>query len=65
VQDDRVELVVTSDDGSRTYDVITTRAGRRAPANVRGARFMASRVLALVDPASEAQGKPAPLNDAP
>jgi len=33
---------------------------------VRRARFMASRVIALVEhPASEAQGKPATLNDAP
>jgi hypothetical protein len=75
---DRVEIVVAADDGSRTYDVIATRAGRRVEVTsgrgiievsevtrngepVRRARFMASRVLALVEhPAGEAsaQGKP-------
>ena len=83
VEGDRVEVVVATDHGSRTYEIIATRAGRRVETNtgrgivevtevtrtgepVRRARFMASRVLALVKhPVSEAQGKQAPLNDAP
>jgi hypothetical protein len=68
---DRVEIVVVADDGTRTYDIVATRAGRRVEVTtgrglvevtevtrsgepVRRARFMASRVLALVEhPASE------------
>jgi hypothetical protein len=68
---DRVEIVVAADDGSRTYEISATRAGRRVETTtargvvevaevtrsgepVRRARFMASRVLALVEhPASE------------
>jgi hypothetical protein len=68
---DRVEIVVAADDGSRTYEITATRAGRRVETTtvrgvvevaevtrtgepVRRARFMASRVLALVEhPASE------------
>jgi hypothetical protein len=68
---DRVEIVVAADDGSRTYEIAATRAGRRIEITtgrgivevtevtrtgepVRRARFMASRVLALVEhPASE------------
>jgi hypothetical protein len=79
---DRVEVVVAADDGSRTYDITATRAGRRVEITtgrgvvevtevtrtgepVRRARFMASRVLALVEhPASEAQ-KREPSDDAP
>jgi len=71
VKGDRVEIVVVADDGSRTYEVSATRAGRRVEVNsargivevtevtrtgepVRRARFMASRVLALVEhPAGE------------
>jgi hypothetical protein len=73
---DRVEIVVATDDGSRTYDIVATRAGRRVEITtgrgivevvevtrtgepVRTARFMASRVLALVEhPAHENQRKP-------
>ena len=73
---DWVEIVVAADDGSRTYEVAATRAGRRVETStvrgivevaeitrtgepVRRARFMASRVVALVEhPASEAKGKP-------
>jgi hypothetical protein len=72
---DRVEIVVATDDGSRTYDIVATRAGRRVEITtgrgvvevvevtrngepVRTARFMASRVLALVEhPATEDQAK--------
>jgi hypothetical protein len=66
-----VEIVVSADDGSRTYEIEATRSGRRVEvSNVRGivevvevtrtgqpvrtARFMASRVVALVEhPAAE------------
>ena len=68
---DFVEVVVAADDGSRTYEIVATRAGRRVEVTtgrgivevvevtrtgepVRTARFMASRVVALVEhPASE------------
>ena len=68
---DRVEIVVSADDGSRTYEIAASRAGRRVEiVNARGivevtevtrtgqpvrtARFMASRVIALVEhPAAE------------
>jgi hypothetical protein len=71
VKGDRVEIVVAADDGSLTYEIIATRAGRRVDVTtgrgvvevvevtrtgepVRTARFMASRVVALVEhPASE------------
>ena len=69
-----MEIVVAADDGSRTYEIVATRAGRRVEITtgrgvvevvevtrtgepVRTARFMASRVVALVEhPASEARG---------
>ncbi len=75
---DRVEIVVAADDGSRTYEITATRAGRRVEITsgrgiievaevtrtgepVRRARFMSSRVLALVEhPASETRAKRAP-----
>ena len=75
---DRVEIVVATDDGSRTYEIVATRAGRRVEITtgrgiievvevtrtgepVRTARFMASRVLALVEhPANENQGRRLP-----
>ena len=68
---DRIEIVIATDNGSRTYDIVATRAGRRVETTtgrgivevaevtrtgepVRRARFMASRVLALVEhPAKE------------
>jgi hypothetical protein len=63
---DRVEIVIDAGNGSRTYEVAATRAGRRVEVTtrrglvevaeltrgggvVRTARFMASRVLALVE----------------
>ena len=63
---DRVEIVVDTGDGARTYEVTATRAGRRVEMStvrgvvevnevtrtgtvVRTARFMASRVIALVE----------------
>jgi hypothetical protein len=78
---DRVEIVVAADDGSRTYEIVATRAGRRVDVTtgrgivevtevtrtgeaVRTARFMASRVLALVEhPANETQGMREPSAD--
>lgn len=68
---DRVEIVVDVGDGTRTFEVTATRAGRRVEtANRRGlvevtevtrtgtpvrtARFMASRIISLVEyPAAE------------
>ena len=68
---DRVEIVVDTGDGSRTWGVEATKAGRRVEithgrgivevaevtrggTSVRTARFMAARVLALVEqPAAE------------
>jgi hypothetical protein len=73
---DRVEIVVATDGGSRTYEIAATRAGRRVEITtgrgvvevaevtrsgepVRTARFMASRVLALVEhPATESRSRP-------
>jgi hypothetical protein len=66
VKGDRVEIVVDTGDGARTYEVSATRAGRRVEVStvrgvvevnevtrtgtlVRTARFMASRVIALVE----------------
>ena len=63
---DRVEIVIDAGGGTKTYEVIATRAGRRVEVVnhrgvfevtevtrsgvvVRTARFMASRVLALVE----------------
>lgn len=69
---DRVEIVIDAGEGTRTYEVAATRAGRRVEvatrrgvvevsevtrtgSAVRTARFMASRVLALVEyPISDA-----------
>jgi hypothetical protein len=88
VKGDRVEIVVSADDGSRTYEVSATRAGRRVEiSNARGivevtevtrtgepvrtARFMASRVIALVEhpKGQDGAGEPAagssPLPPAP
>jgi hypothetical protein len=63
---DFVEIVIDAGDGSRTYQIAASRAGRRVEVSigrgvvivtevtrtgtaVRTARFMASRVLALVE----------------
>jgi hypothetical protein len=79
---DRVEIVVAADDGSKTYEVAATRAGRRVETTwgrgivevvevtrsgepVRTARFMASRVIALVEhPAGETRGDGRPAAQA-
>jgi hypothetical protein len=78
---DRVEIVVATDDGSLTYDIVATRAGRRVEITtgrgivevaevtrtgepVRTARFMASRVLALVEhPTNENRRERKPSED--
>ncbi len=70
---DRVEIVVDTGDGAKTYEVSATRAGRRVEVStvrgvvevtevtrtgtvVRTARFMASRIIALVEhPADTSQ----------
>jgi hypothetical protein len=66
VKGDRVEIVVDTGDGARTYEVLATKAGRRVEVStgrgvvevtevtrtgtpVRTARFMASRIIALVE----------------
>ncbi len=63
---DRVEIVIDSGEGTRTYEIAATKAGRRVEivnrrglvevsevtrtgTPVRTARFMASRVVALVE----------------
>lgn len=76
---DRVEIVVDTGDGTRVYDIVATRAGRRVEITtgrglvevtevtrsgtpVRTARFMSTRVVALVEhPAGDsAQPTPSP-----
>jgi hypothetical protein len=66
VKGDRVEIVIDAGEGTRSYEVAATRAGRRVDivnrrgvvevsevtrsgTPVRTARFMASRILALVE----------------
>jgi hypothetical protein len=66
VRGDRVEVVVDVGDGTKTYEIVASRAGRRVEtATVRGvvevtevtrtgnpvrtARFMANRVVAIVE----------------
>jgi hypothetical protein len=78
---DWVEIVVAADDGSLSYEIAATRAGRRVEITsgrgvvevaevtrtgepVRTARFMASRVLALVEhPAGESPSKRLPTDE--
>jgi hypothetical protein len=79
VKGDRVEIVIDAGDGSRSYEVVATRAGRRVDVRtgrtvvevteltrggtpVRTARFMANRVLALVE--HPADNRPAEAPDA-
>lgn len=67
---DRVEIVVDVGDGTRTFEIVATKAGRRVEvSNVRGTievsevtrtgvvvrsgRFMAARVVAVVEHPSE------------
>jgi hypothetical protein len=67
---DRVEIVVDVGDGTKTYDIVATKAGRRVEVSnlrgtvevsevtrtgivVRSGRFMASRVVAIIEYPSE------------
>jgi hypothetical protein len=76
---DRVEVVIDAGDGSRVYQVVATRAGRRVEVThgrgivevtevtrggnpVRTARFMAARVLAVVEHPAPRRSEP---NDTP
>jgi hypothetical protein len=74
---DRVEIVVDIGDGTKTYDITATKAGRRVEvSNVRGTvevsevtrngevvrtgRFMATRIVALIEhPAVDERKTPA------
>jgi hypothetical protein len=66
VKGDRVEVVVDVGDGTRAFEIVATKAGRRVESStvrgvvevtevtrtgqpVRSARFMASRVVAIVE----------------
>ena len=79
---DRVEIVIDSGEGTQTYEVTATRAGRRVDiANRRGiievsevtrtgtavrtARFMASRVVALVEHPADTSGAGLACPDGP
>ena len=70
---DRVEIVVDTGEGAKTYEVSATRAGRRVDVStvrgvvevtevtrtgtaVRTARFMASRIIALVEHPADTSG---------
>ena len=72
---DRVEIVIDSGDGTQTYEVAATRAGRRVDITnrrgiievsevtrtgspVRTARFMASRVVAMVEHPADSKAVP-------
>ena len=76
---DRVEVVVDVGDGTRTFEIVASRAGRRVETStvrgvvevaevtrtgtpVRTAKFMASRVVAIVEHPSEdgEAGEPTP-----
>ena len=75
---DRVEIVVDVGDGTRTYEIVASKAGRRVEvsavrgtvevsevtrtgAAVRTARFMASRVVAVIEhPVEDEEGAERP-----
>ena len=78
---DRVEIVIDSGEGTQTYEVAATRAGRRVDITnrrgvvevsevtrsgtpVRTARFMASRILALVEHPAADRDEPPPVKAA-
>ena len=67
---DRVEVVVDIGDGTKTYDIVATKAGRRVEISnargtievsevtrtgviVRSGRFMAARVIAMIEHPAE------------
>ncbi|MDQ3879325.1 MAG: hypothetical protein M3290_13410 [Actinomycetota bacterium] len=72
---DRVEVVVDIGDGTKTYEIVATKAGRRVEiSNVRGTvevsevtrtgvivrsgRFMATRVVAVIEHPAEDEERP-------
>jgi hypothetical protein len=72
---DRVEVVVDIGDGTKTYEIVATKAGRRVEvSNVRGTievsevtrtgvivrsgRFMATRVVAVIEHPAEDEQQP-------
>lgn len=72
---DRVEVVVDIGDGTKTYEILATKAGRRVEiSNVRGTvevsevtrtgvvvrsgRFMATRVVAVIEHPAEDEERP-------
>ena len=72
---DRVEVVVDIGDGTKTYEIVATKAGRRVEvSNVRGTievsevtrtgvivrsgRFMATRVVAVIEHPAEDEQRP-------
>lgn len=72
---DRVEVVVDVGDGTRTFEIVASKAGRRVETTtgrgvvevsevtrtgqpVRTARFMATRVVAIVEHPLEGDGEP-------
>ena len=75
VKGDRVEIVVDIGDGTKTYEIVASKAGRRVEiANVRGTievsevtrtgvvvrsgRFMAARVVAVIEYPAEDEREP-------
>jgi hypothetical protein len=76
VKGDRVEIVVDVGDGTKTYEIVASKAGRRVEITsargtfevsevtrtgviVRSGRFMAQRVVALIEHPAENETKPA------
>lgn len=74
---DRVEIVVDVGDGTKTYEIVATKAGRRVEVStvrgmievsevtrtretVRTGRFLASRVVAVIEHPSEDEGGGSP-----
>ena len=70
MKDDRVEIVVDVGDGTKTYEILATKAGRRVEVTtvrgtvevsemtrtgnvVRSGRFMAARVVAIIEHPAE------------
>jgi hypothetical protein len=80
---DRVEVVVDTGDGTKTYEIVATKAGRRVEVSnsrgvvevseltrsgnvVRSGRFMATRVVAVVEhPARDEEKEPSGRGRAP
>ena len=73
---DRVEIVIDVGDGTKTYEIVASKAGRRVEITsargtfevsevtrtgviVRSGRFMAQRVVALIEHPAEDESKPA------